>query len=64
MYENYITDCLKLITENTGKFVAGGYMKQRFYDISNPPKEPEKEETAEEVISRISNKLDDISKGR
>jgi hypothetical protein len=59
----YITDALKAIAENTGKFVKDGVvMRRRYADIVN--KVPEQEETPEQqnerakkIISNIKAKL-------
>lgn len=53
-YRIYITDCLKLISENTAGFVNGKAMSKRFYEIAYDDatsRQPEKsaEETIEEV---------------
>lgn len=53
-YRIYITDALKLITENTAGFVKGKAMSKRFYEIAYDDatsRQPEKsaEETIEEV---------------
>ena len=55
-YEIYITDTLRMITENTAKQVGGSYIKMRYADIIDPPKEETR--TAEEVIDDIRTKLE------
>ena len=55
-YRIYVTDTLRVITENTSKQAGGSYMKIRFAEIFEPPKK-EEERTAEEVISDLMDKL-------
>lgn len=51
-YKAYVTDCLKIIAENTAKYAGGNTIGIRFYDIINPqPDEPTK--SAEEVKNDI-----------
>ena len=49
-YRVYVTDCLKLITENTGNIS----LKSRYYDIIHPKKEDTRtgEEIVEDIIKR------------
>ena len=35
-YRIYVTDCLRMVTENTAKMSQGAYTAARFYDIINP----------------------------
>ena len=35
-YRIYVTDCLRMVTENTAKMSKGAYTAARFYDIINP----------------------------
>ena len=35
-YRIYVTDCLRMATENTAKMSQGAYAAARFYDIINP----------------------------
>ena len=35
-YRIYVTDCLRIATENTAKTSQGSYTAARFYDIINP----------------------------
>ena len=35
-YRIYVTDCLRMATENTAKMSQGSYTTERFYDIINP----------------------------
>lgn len=56
VYRIYLTDCLKLITENTAKLRGGNIPNCRYYDLIKPKKDVP-EENADEIISRIKNKL-------
>lgn len=63
VYRIYVTDTLKLIAKNTARFGGGSAINSRYYDIITPmedvPEESEDvpEESADEIISRIKNKL-------
>ena len=35
-YRIYVTDCLRIATENTAKMSQGSYTTVRFYDFINP----------------------------
>ncbi len=35
-YRIYVTDCLRMATENAAKMSQGSYTVARFYDIINP----------------------------
>ena len=35
-YRIYVTDCLRMATENTAKMSQGSYATVRFYDFINP----------------------------
>ena len=57
-YNVYVTDALKVISENTAKFAGfagGGYMNVRFIDIIEP--KPEETRTPDEIINHIKDKL-------
>lgn len=53
-YRVYITDCLKLIAENTANISRGQYMKLRYYDIIYPAKVDTRtgDEIVEDIIKR------------
>lgn len=60
-FEIYVTDALKIISENTAKQVGGAYLQHRYYDAISESKSEEKEErTAEEIISNVKNKLNNL----
>ena len=54
-YRIYVTDGLKLISENTAKYAGGSAFKQRYFDLFN--KQPEETRTGEEIILEIKGKL-------
>ena len=70
-YKVYVTDALKAIVGNTKNFIVPGHgaveygteFEMRFADIISK-KEPEPEETAENVIDRITKKLTRGDNGR
>lgn len=55
MFKAYITDALRLITENTAKQVGGSYLTARYADIIEPKKEEKR--TANEIIVDLKEKL-------
>ena len=54
-YNNYVTDALRIITENTAKAHGGRYLQVRYAEIIEPIKEEKR--TANEVITDIKDKL-------
>jgi len=53
-YRIYVTDALKVLTENSAGMVSHGKaMSMRFIDIFNPPEE----RTGEDIIEMMKNKL-------
>lgn len=54
LYRVYITDALQKICENTANFAGGHIMPKRFYDLAYG--KPQKEESAEEIITNIVKK--------
>ena len=53
-YRIYVTDCLRMATENTAKMSQGSYTAARFYDIINP--KPVDNRTGEEIAAEIINR--------
>lgn len=53
-YKVYVSDTLRLISENTAKFSGGSYMKQRWFDfVQDKPKDTRSgNEIAAEVIKK------------
>ena len=50
-YRIYVTDCLRMATENTAKTSRGSYTAARFYDIINP--KPVDNRSGEEIAADI-----------
>lgn len=55
----YATDALRIIGENTAKYAGGSYLKARWTDIINPPKEDTR--TADEIIEHMKKRLKEVS---
>ena len=53
-YRIYVTDCLRIVTENTAKISNGSYTVAKFEDIINPKPVDNRpgEEIAADVIKR------------
>lgn len=54
-YRNYVTDALRIITENTAKAHGGSYLQARYSELIEPIKEEKR--TADEVIENLKEKL-------
>lgn len=54
-YRVYVTDALRVLTENTAKISGGGYIQHRYVELI----EPRKEETrsGDEIIEHMKNVL-------
>ena len=50
-YRIYVTDCLRMVAENTAKLSKGTYTVAKFEDIINP--KPIDNRTGEEIASDI-----------
>ena len=50
-YRIYVTDCLRIISENTEKMGGGSYIAAKFVDIINP--KPADNRTGEEIAADI-----------
>ena len=50
-YRIYVTDCLRIISENTAKMGGGSYITAKFADIINP--KPVDKRTGEEIAADI-----------
>lgn len=61
-YRIYTTDTLRYICESVTQRLGGKCMAQRYVDFTEP-KKPEKQESGEEIINRISEKLDAMGGG-
>ena len=53
-YRIYVTDCLRILSENTAKVGGGSYITAKFYDIINPKLVDDRtgEEIAADIIKR------------
>ena len=50
-YRIYVTDCLRIISENTAKMGGGSYITAKLSDIINP--KPADNRTGEEIAADI-----------
>ncbi len=60
MYRVYVTDTLKVISENTAKINGGMTMTKRFIDMLDRTPvmtEEEAEEKSQEIVSNLMDKL-------
>ena len=53
-YRIYVTDCLRIISENTAKICGGSYITAKLADIINP--KPVDDRTGEEIAADIINR--------
>ena len=51
VYRIYVTDCLRIISENTAKMGGGSYITAKLADIINP--KPVENRTGEEIAADI-----------
>lgn len=53
-YRIYVTDALKITTENTARYAGGSYMRARYADVIRPEKRDERscEEITADVVAR------------
>lgn len=49
----YVTDALKLISENTAKFAGGSMMSTRFFEILDTKKKITEEKSGDEIVMDI-----------
>lgn len=59
----YITDGLKVISENTAHFAGGSSLQLRWFDLINPEPEEEKEKvqdlrSCDDIVNSIWRKID------
>lgn len=57
-YRIYVTDGIKVLTENTSRQFGGQRFTRRFADILNP--QPEDTRSAEKIIESIRSKIDSL----
>lgn len=62
-YRVYVSDTLRIISENTARFGGGAYTKQRYYDVINPPKVDTRtgDEIAADIIKRAGLKVKGVT---
>lgn len=62
-YRVYVSDALRIISENTARFGGGTFVKQRYYDVINPPRADERsgDEIAEDIIKRAGLKVKGVT---
>lgn len=60
MYQEYISESLRIIGENTAKYVNGQYLKVKFSEIVNP--RPEETRTSDEVINYMKEKITNVGR--
>lgn len=53
LYRIYLTDALKLIADNTAKFVGGKSLTKRYFDMINDEK-PKPEKSPEQIIDEVT----------
>lgn len=53
-YRVYITDTLRIISENTAKYAGGGYIEKRYIDIIDP--KPEDKRSGSEIAADVIQK--------
>ena len=53
MYRVYVTDCLRMITENTAKFAGGSMIKERFFEIIHRQNKPKDEQNGNKIVADI-----------
>ena len=61
VYRAYVTDALKIITENTAKYASGRYMEVRYFDVESP--KPPETRTPDEIIGQMKTKIARIGGG-
>lgn len=59
-YQLYITECLRMITENTARFGGGSYMQLKYSELIEP--KPQDNRTADEIIQGIKTKVNNLNK--
>ena len=53
-YRIYVTDCLRMISENTANFFKGSYVQKRFADFLQKPAKDNR--TGEEIVADVVKK--------
>jgi hypothetical protein len=52
-YNNYTAECLRMLTENTAKYLGGKYIEFSFEDTISPKPQA----SAEEIVNTIKSKF-------
>lgn len=52
-YRVYLTDTLKVLTENTAKFAGGSVINMRYYDMLNKQRTQKDERSGDEIAADI-----------
>jgi hypothetical protein len=55
-YRVYVTDTLRVLTENTAKFAGGMVIKANYYDIINKKNQQQDTRSGEEIVADIINR--------
>lgn len=50
-YRIYVTNALRVVTENTARFASGNYIKARYEDMIEPKKQDNR--TGDEIVADI-----------
>ena len=50
-YRVFVSDCLRIMTENTAKYSGGSYVKHRYADIMKPRRVDNR--TAEQIVADV-----------
>ena len=62
-YRAYLTDALRIIGENTAKYVGGSYLTVRWCELDKPREEEDGDEIAADVIRRAGLRLTEENNG-
>lgn len=57
-YRVYVSDALRMLTENTAAYAGGHYMNRRFIDLIEPIKEETR--TEKEIIEQIRKRIEEV----
>ena len=52
-YRIYVTETLRLLTENTAKFAGGAMIKEKYYDIINQKPKNVDKMTGDQIVADI-----------
>lgn len=55
VYKTYVTDALRVLTENTAQMSGGKHLSIRYYDVIHPA--PDETRTEDEIITSIFSKI-------